>query len=724
MRDERGQTSAEYMGILLVVAAIVGALLASGLHREVAAAARSAICTITGDSCEGAGGPAAVASSGPDSDGDGVSDRDEQRAGTNPRAADTDGDGSSDAEERAAGSNPTQVDTDGDGVLDGDDPVAMAGDADGDGLSDGEEIALGTDPRKADSDDDGRADRVEYEEGTDPLQRVAPLTRKNVLKPWERVGMSEDEWRDFEREVLDEVSPDGLEGFLVGSPYIGVTLDEEGKLKFIEVQQMGLSPGPLLKALGVGGRAVSAGAALTRALGRIPAATQARLIARGVLPRTGPLRRPPVPPASAGTAVNELDALGRATGASATITRETLRTGTKASSSAEGRRLRRSRGGPRQGPPDRAAAGRERRRRPQPDHAVSEPGQHARHVKLRAPDRPGRGERADGALPGDADLPRVGAGPARRDAERARQRRLPAQRHGAEQAQARPMSDLDDLRALAPPPADPPPAADWETVGAQLPPDFVELAERYGAGTFDSGIAILVPGHPNHFLDLARQVEEQRSALRYLRDEGAELPTTPTRCCRGGSTRAAMCCGGTSRATLQAGVWSPTRRVATSGSRSTRARSRRSWRCSPGARSPTSSSSTRARRSSGAMRRGAALIAAAALLAGCGGGDRRRPSRPASGAATSARCVEWWRRRARRAAGRRRCARRRCACGRSSRRARSRNPTATWLQASPPWPSARERETEVPDVVYDRVLAARRAFALRRYDIGVYGPLR
>ena len=89
------------------------------------------------------------------------------------------------------------------------------------------------------------------------------------------------------------------------------------------------------------------------------------------------------------------------------------------------------------------------------------------------------------------------------------------------------MSDLDDLRALAPPPADPPPAADWEAVGTQLPPDFVELAEQYGAGTFDSGIAILVPGHPNRFLDLARQVEEQRWALRYLRDEGLELPYDP-----------------------------------------------------------------------------------------------------------------------------------------------------------------------------------------------------
>ena len=37
---------------------------------------------------------------------------------------------------------------------------------------------------------------------------------------------------------------------------------------------------------------------------------------------------------------------------------------------------------------------------------------------------------------------------------------------------------------------------------------------------------------------------------------------------------------------------------------------------------------------------------------------------------------------------------------------------------------ARERGTEVPDAVFDRVLAARRSFALRRYDIGVYGPLR
>jgi hypothetical protein len=36
---------------------------------------------------------------------------------------------------------------------------------------------------------------------------------------------------------------------------------------------------------------------------------------------------------------------------------------------------------------------------------------------------------------------------------------------------------------------------------------------------------------------------------------------------------------------------------------------------------------------------------------------------------------------------------------------------------------ADERSVEPPDAVIDRLLAARRAFADRHYDIGVYGPL-
>ena len=34
-----------------------------------------------------------------------------------------------------------------------------------------------------------------------------------------------------------------------------------------------------------------------------------------------------------------------------------------------------------------------------------------------------------------------------------------------------------------------------------------------------------------------------------------------------------------------------------------------------------------------------------------------------------------------------------------------------------------ERDTDPPDDLVERLLAARRAFAARRYDIGVYGPL-
>lgn len=37
---------------------------------------------------------------------------------------------------------------------------------------------------------------------------------------------------------------------------------------------------------------------------------------------------------------------------------------------------------------------------------------------------------------------------------------------------------------------------------------------------------------------------------------------------------------------------------------------------------------------------------------------------------------------------------------------------------------ARASGTEVPDDAADRILAARRAYAVLRYDVGVYGPLR
>ena len=94
------------------------------------------------------------------------------------------------------------------------------------------------------------------------------------------------------------------------------------------------------------------------------------------------------------------------------------------------------------------------------------------------------------------------------------------------------MSALDELTSLVPPPADPPPAVDWDAaraaLGVELPADYRALVERYGAGEI-AGLALLVPGHPNRHVDLLRQVVPQRWALQYLIDEGIEQPYPPER---------------------------------------------------------------------------------------------------------------------------------------------------------------------------------------------------
>lgn len=125
-----------------------------------------------------------------DTDGDGISDEDEIRLGTNPYSNDTDGDGISDYEEiyiyktdpfaidtdtdslsdmkeiQEYGSNPLLTDSDGDGILDADEILLYKtsprlADTDADGISDAEELKNGTNPLKADTDDDSITDKFD-----------------------------------------------------------------------------------------------------------------------------------------------------------------------------------------------------------------------------------------------------------------------------------------------------------------------------------------------------------------------------------------------------------------------------------------------------------------------------------------------------------------------------------------------------------------------------------
>ena len=127
-----------------------------------------------------------------DSDGDGLTDKQEEELGTDPNKADTDGDGILDGDEVNGNpkTDPKNPDTDGDGINDKDDsdplnpktPTDEDGpgedpeqpdedsnkDSDGDGLTDKQEEELGTDPNKADTDGDGFSDGEEVKEKTDP----------------------------------------------------------------------------------------------------------------------------------------------------------------------------------------------------------------------------------------------------------------------------------------------------------------------------------------------------------------------------------------------------------------------------------------------------------------------------------------------------------------------------------------------------------------------------
>jgi hypothetical protein len=146
VRAQSGQTAAELLGILLIVALVIGAIASSPVASAIACGARSAVDSIAGGhlGCAKAGSAAATH----DADADGITDADERAAGTDPSNADSDGDGLSDSEEAELGTDP------------------LKGDSDGDGLSDNDELERDSDPFNPDTDGDGDKDG----EDDDPLK--------------------------------------------------------------------------------------------------------------------------------------------------------------------------------------------------------------------------------------------------------------------------------------------------------------------------------------------------------------------------------------------------------------------------------------------------------------------------------------------------------------------------------------------------------------------------
>ncbi|MCB1098084.1 MAG: hypothetical protein KDN22_21110 [Verrucomicrobiae bacterium] len=136
-----------------------------------------------------------------DPDGDTLSNLDEFKLGTNPRAADSDDDGLNDNVEdktgvfvdaTKTGSHPLRPDSDGDGLKDGDEVVANPFvsdpnkvDTDGDGLTDDSELAANpftTNPSKSDTDGDGASDPNEIELGSDPTDAASlPVLAADTL---------------------------------------------------------------------------------------------------------------------------------------------------------------------------------------------------------------------------------------------------------------------------------------------------------------------------------------------------------------------------------------------------------------------------------------------------------------------------------------------------------------------------------------------------------------
>ena len=163
-----------------------------------------------------------------DRDEDGLVDLLELSLGSSSYASDSDGDGLGDAFEFEAlfgYSMPASDDTDADGVLDGDE------DLDGDGLSARAEQDAGTSPTEPDTDGDGIDDGAELTAGTDPLK--ADTDGDGLLDPSEVAAGTDARNPDTDGDGIPDgqdvtsqrtSGPDGVQAILVGTGDLATSL--------------------------------------------------------------------------------------------------------------------------------------------------------------------------------------------------------------------------------------------------------------------------------------------------------------------------------------------------------------------------------------------------------------------------------------------------------------------------------------------------------------------